>query len=149
MNKILSSSSVPTQLLSQLREWFESEWGEIDPFEGNHPEIVIPSPIVAVDDKTSLLGGLAFTSVSKPKSVDIGVWINMVLIAPSQRKKGIASQLVQSAEAEAERLGVPELFVLSEFPGLYQKLGWQIVGLDKSQNETILTKALVSAEATS
>ena len=145
MIRILSSSSVPTLSLSQLREWFESEWGGVDPFEGNHPEIVIPSPIVAVDDQTSLLGGLSFTSVSKPKSADIGVWINMVLISPSQRKKGIASQLIQSAEVEAAGLGVSELFVLSEFPDLYRKLGWQIVGLDSSGNETILTKTLASA----
>ena len=142
MSKILSSNSVPTKLLSQLRAWFVSQWGDVDPFEGNHPEIDIPSPIVAVDDQISLLGGLSFTSVAKPQSADIGVWINMVLISPNQRKKGIASQLVQSAEVEAKRLGIRELFVLSEFPDLYQKLGWRIVGLDSSENETILNKSL-------
>ena len=142
MNNILTSNSVPTKLLNQLREWFVSEWGDVDPFEGNHPEIAIPSPIVAVGDKNSLLGGLSFTSVAKPQSADIGVWINMVLISPNHRKKGIASQLVQSAEVEAKRIGIPELFVLSEFPDLYQKLGWQFVGLDSSDNETILNKTL-------
>ena len=119
-----------------------SQWGDVDPFEGNHPEIAIPSPIVAVDHQVSLLGGLSFTSFAKPQSADIGVWINMVLISPNQRKKGIASQLVQSAEVEAKRLGIRELFVLSEFPDLYQKLGWRIVGLDSSENETILNKSL-------
>jgi len=145
MAKILSARSVPSALLIQLREWLESEWGKIDPFEGNHPEITIPLPVVAVDERMSLLGGLIFGSFAKPNSPEIGVWVNAVLISPPHRKKGIASQLLQSAEVEAKRLAIGELFVLSEYPGLYQKLGWQPVRLDSPRNETILTKSLASA----
>ena len=145
MIKILSAKAVPAALLIQLREWLESEWGGIDPFEGNHLEITIPLPVVAVDEQTSLLGGLIFGSFAKPDSAEIGVWVNAVLTSPTHRKKGIASQLIQSAEVEAKRLAIDELFVLSEYPGLYQKLGWHYVGLDSSRNETILTKSLVSA----
>ena len=138
MISILTSDSVPAEVLGQLRDWFVSEWGDIDPFEGNHPDIPVPSPIVAVDEKTSLMGGLSFTSAAKPQSAEIGIWINMVLISPDHRMKGIASQLVQSAEMEAKRNGVHDLFVLSEYPSLYQKLGWRFVGMDRSGNETIL-----------
>ena len=144
MIKILSSGSVPAAMLTLLRKWFESEWGDVDPFEGNYPEIVVPRPIVAVDHQTSLLGGLSFTSASKPQGTDIGVWINMVLISPRHRKKGIASKLVEAAEVEAERIAVRELFVLSEFPILYQRLGWKTVGLDSPSKETVLKKILVS-----
>jgi GNAT superfamily N-acetyltransferase len=125
-------------MLTLLRKWFESEWGDVDPFEGIYPEIVIPRPIVAVDHQASLLGGLAFTSAFKPQSTDIGVWINMVLISPRQRKKGIASKLIEVAEVEAKRIAISELFVLSEFPNLYKRLGWQSVGLDRSGKETVL-----------
>lgn len=142
MTKFLTASSVPTRLLVQLREWFELEWGDVDSFEGNHAEIAIPSPIVAVDEQTSLIGGLSFTTAPKPHSSDIGVWINMVLISPTQRKKGIASKLVQAAEEEAKHIGVRELFVLSEFPKLYENLCWQFVGMDSSEDETILRKVL-------
>jgi N-acetylglutamate synthase-like GNAT family acetyltransferase len=88
------------------------------------------------------MGGLAFASATKPQSAEIGIWINMVLVAPNHRKKGIASQLVTSAEMEAKRLGVRDLFVLSEFPSLYQKLGWRCIRRDGSGNETILTRTL-------
>lgn len=142
MISILTSKSVPSEVLSQLREWFVSEWGEVDPFEGTHPEITIPSPIVAVDEQTSLLGGLSFTSAVNPHNTDIGIWINMVLISPSHRKKGIASRLVQSAEVEAKQFGVRNLFVLAEYPDLYHKLGWQFVGMDSAEKETILKKSL-------
>jgi GNAT superfamily N-acetyltransferase len=142
MMQILSSNSLSPNLLIQLREWFESEWGDFDSFEGNHPGIEIPSPMLAIDDQTSLLGGLAFSTFAEPDSDSIGVWINMLLVLPSERKKGIASLLVQSAESEAKRMGIRELFVLSEFPDLYQKLAWQFIGLDSSENETILKKAI-------
>jgi GNAT superfamily N-acetyltransferase len=145
VTKILNADSVPAALLHQLREWLEAEWGHIDPFEGNYPEVTIPSPLVAVDEQSSLLGGLIFGSFAKPGSSEIAVWVNAVLISPTQRKKGIASQLLQRAEVEAKRFEISELFVLSEYPELYSKLGWQYVGLDSSRNETILTKRLVSA----
>lgn len=145
MINILSASSVPEALLIQLREWFEAEWGHIDSFEGGYPDVIVPSPLVAIDQHRSLLGGLAFSSFPNPNSANIAVWINAVLIAPDQRKKGIASDLVRSAEVEAKRMAVPEMFVLTEYPGLYQKFGWKVVGLDSSRNETILTKNLETA----
>ena len=143
MTKILSSDSVPAPLLIQLREWLESEWGAVDPFEGNHRHVTVPSPIVAVDENTSLVGGLVFSSFPSPQGADVAVWVNAVLVSPHQRKQGIASKLIQAAEVQANRMAVPELFVLSEFPALYQKLGWQVVSLDSARSEeTILTKAL-------
>lgn len=141
MIKILSSAAVPELLIKQFRAWCETEWGEIDPFDGNHPEIVVPSPLIAVDENTSLLGGLAFSSFTNPKNIDIAVWINVVFISQDHRKKGIASQLIQAAEVDAQRLSIRELFVLTEFTDLYEKLGWQIVGLDSTKrNETILKR---------
>jgi len=142
---ILRAGSVPAPLLIQLREWLGSEWGHIDPFEGNHAEVTIPSPVVAVNEQTSLLGGLIFGAFAKPGKPDIAVWVNAVIVSPDHRKKGIASQLVQAAEGEAKRLAIDELFVLSDVPGLYQKLGWQIVGSDSSRNETILMTTLKNA----
>jgi len=144
VTNILTANSVPDSLLVQLREWLEAEWGHIDPFEGNHAEVTIPSPMVAVDEQTALLGGLVFGAFTNPRSPEIAVWVNALLISPAHRKKGIASRLVQAAEGEAKRMAIDELFVLSEYPDLYQKLGWQIVGMDSLRNETILIKALTN-----
>lgn len=148
MPNILTANSVPAALLAQLRELLESEWGHIDPFEGNHAEVTIPPPLVAVDEQISLLGGLTFSTFANPHKPEIAVWVNAVIVSPSHRKKGIASQLVQAAEVEAKRLAIYELFVLSDVPGLYQKLGWQIVGVDSSKNATILMKILKDADTT-
>lgn len=140
MISLLTGEAVTTVMHVQLREYLEAEWGSIDPFTGKHPEVAIPSPVVAVDQHASMAGGLIFGTHTKPGSVDIGVWINALLVLPTERKKGIGSRLVRSAETEARQLAITELFVLSEFPILYQKLGWQPVSLVSGGKETILRK---------
>lgn len=142
MITIFTAAAVPTETLDQLHTWFTAEWGEIDGFETRHPGVTVPPPIVAVDDQNSLVGGLSFTSSTQPDSTQPGVWINMVLVSPDHRQKGIATRLVQAAEIEATKLGVRELFVLSQFPTLYQRLGWYPVGTDKSGEQTILHKVV-------
>ncbi len=142
MINILTSSSVPAATLSELNGWFIKEWGDVDLFTRPCPDFALPSPLVAVDEQKSLVGGLSFTRFAQPKSADVAVWINMVLVSPNHRQKGIASRLVMSAEVEAVQMGVSELYVLSAFPGLYQKLGWQAVGMNDAGDETILSKSL-------
>ncbi len=145
MTKILSGDSVSDDLLNELRQWFELEWGQVDSFYGNHPEVDVPLPVVAVDEDGSLLGGLVFSSFTNPLKDDVAVWINAVIVSPEQRKHGIASKLVRRAEVEAGLMAINELFVLSEYPGLYEKLGWGFVSLDESRDSTVLTKLLGSA----
>jgi len=128
--------------LNQLREWFELEWGHVDPFDGNHSGFVVPAPLVAIDDRKQLVGGLAFSSFSRPGSDGIAIWVNALLVAPEHRGLGIASQLVQAAELEASRMNANELFVLTDVSNLYQKLGWRTV--ETSGRDVVLTKAPLS-----
>ena len=50
--------------------------------------------------------------------------------------------LVQSAEVEAKNSSLGELFVLSEFPNLYRKLGWELVEMNSAEKEVVLKKCL-------
>jgi len=116
----------------------------VDSFEGNHSDVRVPVPILAVNDDDSLVGGLAFSTFAMPNRESIAVWINAVVVAPQARKQGLASQLIQAAEAAAKELQIPALFVLSEYADLYQKQGWRAVGRDESRDSTILTKELAN-----
>lgn len=136
MFSIISSNSAPHHL-KQLREWVEAEWDEVDPFEGAAEGFIVPPPLLAIDDQ-KLLGGLAFSSFPIPGSEEIGVWVNALLVTPEHRSIGISSQLVQAAEVEAECIKVKELFVYTDVPKLYLKLGWSIV--DSSGESTVLKK---------
>ena len=127
-------------LTEDLRTRLLEVWSEVDPFEGAHDEIFVPGPIIAANEQTRFVGGLSFTSATRPNSEDICVWINAVLVDQDFRGQGVASLLIREAEHVAQRLGIVELFVLSEYPALYTKRSWQEVS--KHNKEFILTKSL-------
>ena len=137
---IVSAGAASSQHLDQLRGWFESEWGDIDPFEGNHEGIQVPRPILALDTQKHLAGGLAFSSANRPGSEDIAVWVNALLVAPEHRRAGLASRLVQEAHDRAADLGVQNLYVLSDVPAVYEKLAWRVI--ERTGADTILIKNL-------
>jgi len=138
MHSLISSISAP-QLLPLLRDCFVLEWGNIDPFEGNEPSLIIPAPVLAVEGK-KLLGGLAFTTAKIPDSQEIGVWINAVYVIPEYRGERIGSQLVQKAETEAAAININQLYVHTDIPNLYQKLHWSTVNC--SGDSFVLTKTI-------
>lgn len=139
---ILSATAVPETTLTLLRGWFEDQWGSIDPFTGNHPGIAVPAPLVAVDQQGALLGGLAFSSFAKPNAATVAVWVNALLVAPNHRRQGIAAALVAQATTAAQNLAILELFVLTEYPGLYEKAGWIPMALEAQRQEVILMKTV-------
>ncbi len=114
------SLNPPAHLLEQLQNWFEQEWGNVDPIriEG------APAPLLVTDDQGSLLGGLAFTIAAKPVQAEQGIWINALVVSPAARRRGIASRLLRAAEDEAWRQGIAELYVYTDMPALYVRNGW-------------------------
>lgn len=125
-------------LLDQLHDWFQLEWGEVDGFERNRTLRDIPAPLLALNDSNLLMGGLAFTTYPRPDGRGPGVWINALFVAPGFRGQGIASSLVCAAEAEARGQDIPDLFVYTDVPRLYQTLGWFV--LSEHGEHLVLTK---------
>jgi len=138
MHSLISSNSAP-HLLPLLREWFVLEWGNIDPFEGNEPSLIIPAPIFAVEGE-KLLGGLAFSMARIPDSHEIGVWVNAVYVVPEYRGEGLGSQLVQKVKTEAAAINIKPLYAHTDIPNLYQRLHWSTVNC--SGDSFVLTKTL-------
>lgn len=139
MISILNSGSEP-QFLDQLPEWLELEWGESDRSDGDDAPCNVPVPLLAVDDEHLLVGGIAFTSHPEPGSHELGIWINALIVSEPFRGRGIGSKLVRAAELEANRQWIPELFVYTNVPILYQKLGWWLVKHD--DGNSVLVKAV-------
>ena len=126
MIRVTNLSAAPEHS-KRLREWFTTEWGK----EGSLVSDPAPTPamLVAVDGG-SLLGGLAFTSYKSPESEQTGLWVNALYVDPQHRRKGIASQLVRQAVAEAQRQREAQLYALTDIPDLYEKLGWHRIKSD-------------------
>jgi len=109
--------------LAQLQEWFVSEWRQIDPM----LQAQIPSPRIALGSNNQPLGGLSFTKAASPLNGKPSVWINALYVLPEFRRAGLATALIKQAAMAAETMNIPELFVHTHVPRLYQKLNWCIV----------------------
>ncbi|MEJ6004728.1 GNAT family N-acetyltransferase [Paucibacter sp. AS339] len=81
--------------------------------------------VVARDDHSNVIGGVVGEAYWG--------WVNLtaVWVHPEQRRKGLASQLLQAAEAEAVRLGYTQAYLDTfsfQAPELYLRAGYEIFG---------------------
>lgn len=135
------SSNVGSAQLKEFRKWVEAEWCEVDSFEGENGSDALPPPILALDHE-KLVGGLSFTYSVIPETCHLVLWINTLLVTPPARGNGIGSKLIQAAEELVARIGIEELYVYTDIPGIYQKLDWEVLGT--AGNNEILKKRLIA-----
>ena len=144
MTRITEAQQAP-QHLATLRQWYTNEWGKDYSFAVNHPGYIVPEPLLALDEGNELLGGLAFSTFDWPEDGDTGVWINAVYVHPDSRGKQIASQLISRAERCAANAQIELLFVYTQMPALYTKLGWRLMG--QTGTDCVLSKKVKATAA--
>lgn len=54
---------------------------------------------------------------------DLTPWLAALLVKPEHRGHGVGSALVRSLVAEAARLGIPQMYLGTDIPGYYTRLG--------------------------
>ncbi|MCY3640180.1 MAG: GNAT family N-acetyltransferase [Gammaproteobacteria bacterium] len=124
-------------LLPGLLAIFEEQWGNLEsPLVGD----LVPSPLLALNERDELIGGLSFTTAPAPHDESTAVWINAVIVVPEHRRQGLATKLIKRASEMAKELGVGVLYVLTDVPALYTALGWKEVHADGTSS--VLAKAL-------
>ena len=140
---ILDLKDTPERV-EELRALLLQQWASLDPFEGIHANLSVPAPLAVyqMSAEQLLVGGLAFSTYAKPRTTEIAVWVNALFIHPEWRGRGLAKRLIQRAELAAKKLNIVEIFVQSEFPQLYESLGWTPV--EQGTTESTLRK-MVSA----
>lgn len=112
--------------LTELYQWFEAEWDDVEPLASIKEGKIIPKPIVALENG-KLVGGLVFTRFLSPITQELAVWINAVFVIPENRKQGISSQLINQAEKVVMEMAESELLVFTHIPVLYSNLQWKII----------------------
>ena len=122
-------------LAAQVAAWGFAEWGYLNPGETLAQRMIriqgkmnvdrVPIAFVALGDDGGIVGtaSLIFDDLEgDPRNP----WLASVYVPPEQRKKGIASALVQTVEDAARRLGYTRLYLFtSTAPKLYADLGWR------------------------
>lgn len=121
----IAESDLAAQRYDELYQLFQKEWPDFPPLDT--AKQAVPKPLVALTSSGALAGGLAFVEAKAPLSEERAIWINGVLVAPEYRRRGLASQLISTAEASALQLGISRLYALTELPVLYCKLNWSIL----------------------
>ncbi len=130
MNIYSVSESSGSPYIQELRELLEEEWEQFSAFETEDSGMRTPLPLIAIENEM-LVGGLVYSLWSKTETEQKSIWINGLIVKPSFRNKGIATQLIKAA-----MINQPLLFVLAEIPHLYSKLGWKPVS--KGERGTVL-----------
>jgi len=133
----LKSTHHSLESLSQLTEWFSTEWNNSEPFNNAISPFIVPEPILAFE-QNKLVAGLAFKMYPSPmdkSNQTMGLWINAVLTHPNYRHQQFASTLIKEAVTIArEKYAIHKistnpdqknLYVYTHLPNLYLKLGWQ------------------------
>ncbi len=87
----------------------------------------LPLAFVALAEQ-QLVGMVSLKDADLEIRPELTPWLGGLYVVPERRRRGVASLLVQRAEEEAARLGLPKLFLwTSSAEGLYDKLGWRVV----------------------
>ena len=118
-----------------FEKWVVREWGNVEPKVESLNHNAMPNPILAYEG-IELVGGIKFTYYKNPSSEDKALWINALYVENSYRRKGIAQLLIEEAVLVAIKTSFTELFVYTDKPKLYSKLGWQV--MTEKDNQFVL-----------
>lgn len=141
-------------LVETVAWWQWGEWGHLDPtdsltariaslyYQTQHPGI--PTTFIAMDGDEPL-GSASLTAHDMETHPELTPWLASVYVTPAARARGVASALVRRVVQEAAAQGASRLYLFTENArGLYEKLGWQVIGTEQYEglDVTIMAKDL-------
>jgi GNAT superfamily N-acetyltransferase len=124
-----------------LAAWFKAEWPDFFAARGVEeiadtrfrPALTADSlPVVLVaEEGGELCGTVALRAESFGKRQDLAPWASGVYVPPAFRGRGLGRSLLETAVAEAGRLGFDWVYgATNRIRELLLELGWELVGTD-------------------
>jgi GNAT superfamily N-acetyltransferase len=129
------------ELIETVARWQFGEWGHLEPGDSLAARIAylgrqaaypgrIPTTFIALDGDEPL-GSASVVEYDMETHPELTPWLASVYVQPDARGRGVASALVRCVMQEVTALGVSRLYLFTESArGLYEKLGWQMIGTD-------------------
>lgn len=123
--------------IPEVAGWLFTEWGHLTP--GSSVERTIqrltercrtddlPATFIATDGD-DVVGTVSLVPHDLKTRMDLTPWIASVFVKPESRGRGIGSQLVGFAEAEAQRRNISTMYLFTpNKQRMYARLGWNTV----------------------
>jgi GNAT superfamily N-acetyltransferase len=145
--------------LPTVAGWLQEAFGHLDPgktvqdrrdaLQASLRRGALPIRLIACDAAGTALGCASVVTRTLTHG-HLGPWLSAVYVAPEQRRRGIASALVERAVEECAGLGIGELFLFTpRNESLYARLGW--VAWDRAHIQgnpvVVMKRAIVSGLA--
>ena len=87
----------------------------------------IPTTFIAIENDKAI-GTASLIEYDMDTRKDLTPWLADVYVKKEHRGKKVASKLVKRVIKEAEKIGIPKLYLYTrEAEGLYKKLGWEVI----------------------
>lgn len=125
---------------SILARWFVAAWpswygpggrgdAQADLAAAARCRMTLPVGLVALDEDGTVLGTATIKADGAGSETGVGPWLGALLVGEAHRGHGVGAALVAAAEAEARRLGFPDLYA-SVIPTrtLLSRAGWEFAG---------------------
>jgi predicted N-acetyltransferase YhbS len=118
--------------LGTVARWIHEEWWSDKP---GHTVETMASRLGEASDQNAvplslvtLLAGNPVGTVNlvendNEERPDLAPWLAALLVVPEHRGQGVGSNLVRALLKEAARLGIPQLYLGTDTPDYYAKLG--------------------------
>lgn len=88
----------------------------------------IPKSYVVLNESRELIGTFALKLTDLSTRLDLSPWLGGLVVAPSFRRQGVGSYIVNQAECLAKELGYSELYLYTpDKEAWYAKQGWQLM----------------------
>jgi GNAT superfamily N-acetyltransferase len=141
------------EFVETVAQWQFGEWGHLEPGDSLAARIAylgrqaanpgrIPATFVALKGDKSL-GSASLVEDDMDTHPELTPWLASVYVRPGARGRGIASALERRVMDEAAGLGVARLYLYTESArGLYEKLGWQVIGEEYFEGSEVAIMAI-------
>ena len=121
-------------------EWIITEWPEESPVEVRQmllDDSNCPPTLIALANEEPV-ATLAFKYHPPANSDTDELWINVLYVNSDWRRCSIGSRLVHEAIARAADHGQKQLFVFTNLPQFYERLGWQRFSFNEAKQMHVL-----------
>jgi GNAT superfamily N-acetyltransferase len=155
----IESITERANLIEAVARWQHDEWGHREPGNALAARIAdldrqaaspcrIPRTFVALDGDeplgcASVVQEDAETFRASPRQRGLTPWLASVYVRPEARGRGVATALVRRVMEHVAAMGVARLYLFTEGArGLYEKIGWEVIGTDRHEGVTMTIMAV-------